>query len=206
VKSEGIKMRKKIVMLIIIVVAVICLASTDPDNDQKQMKDNIKKVVESFSNGSLNKDKLLKLLGQYTRIYHGTFAELSYHDSNEVDLKDEDCGNLFVKKGEYWIGLNYETKERRDSGNSPYSVIFVNNKNGFSMVMLVEIFGRWVHYTHEHGANTKLPRFLFKNKIDEEKEMVAVASEIYGEYKSPLKCICKHFGISIKKKNIVIRK
>jgi len=185
--------------LFLLVIMALCLVEGNQDNDQKQMNENINKVVISFSLGSLNKDTLLKQLGEYKRIYTGIYARLSYYDSNWDEWNQEDCGNFFVKKDEYWIGLIYENKECRDSGYSPKSVIF-DNRNGIPIAMLVEMFGKWVHYTNENGLRTKYPTFAFKKQIDEKREFEIIAIEIFGPFESPMKCVCKHFGIAIEKK------
>jgi hypothetical protein len=191
-------MRKEFVFSLL-VITMLCLASGDQNSDYNQLNENIEKVVVNFSIGSLNKDTLLRQLGEYKRIYTGEYARLSYYDSNWNEWNREDCGNFFVKKGECWIGLIYENKECRDSGFSPRSVVF-DDRDGFPIAMLVDIFGEWIRYTNDKELLTKYPRFRFKKQIDEEKELDIMASEIFGPFESPMKCVCKHFSISIKKK------
>ena len=185
--------------LFLLIMALLCFASRDQDKDQKQMNENINQVIVSFSIGSLNKDTLLKQLGVYQKIYTGEYAKLSYYDSNWDEWNNEDCGNFFVKKDEYWIGLIYENNECRDSGGSPKSVIF-DNREGFPIAILVEMFGKWVHNTNEKELRTKYPMISFKKQIDEERELDIIASEIFGPFESPIKCVCKHFGLSIEEK------
>jgi hypothetical protein len=180
---------------------VLCFVCGNQEDDRKKIEENIKKVVVSFSLDSLNKDTLLKQLGEYKRIYTGKFARLSYYDSNWDEWNHEDCGNFFVKKDKIWIGLIYENKERRDSGDSPKSVIF-DNRDGFPIDMLVEMFGKWVYYTNEKGLRTKYPTFAFKKQIDEKREFEIITIEIFGPFESPMKCVCKNFVIAIKEKKI----
>jgi len=191
-------MSKKIIFFLL-VITMLFFTSTAQDNAYNQMNENIYKVVESISTGSINKDTLLNQLGGYKRIYTGEYARLTYYDSNWNEWNREDCGNFFVKKDKYWIGLIYENKENRDLGFSPKSVIF-DNRDGFPISMLVEMFGKWISYTNEKELLTKYPRFRFRKQINDEKELEIIASEIFGPFESPIKCISKHFSISVDNK------
>jgi hypothetical protein len=187
-------MQKKSFELFVFFISMLFIFSWGQDKDFKQIREDIRQIVESFSKGSLNKDNFLNLLGKNVKIY--LYDPDPQFDPDFCKWNREDRGNFFVQKGELTVSLIYSDKNSRDHGLPPSSVIF-KNSNGFPISILVEIFGKWTYYTNEKRSLTKYPGFRFEKKINEKKKIDVSAIEIFGPYENPMKCVCLSFGMSI---------
>jgi hypothetical protein len=184
-------MQKKRIKMIVWLTMLFSFVFLGQENDLLKIeKDDIKQIVKHFSEGTLNKDTLIKIMGENIKIYH-------YNPNWTGKSKFVDTGLLFVvEKGSVLVILAYQDKRKRDSGYPAISVSF-EDMNGIPISILVEIFGKWTDYTNEPELMTKYPFFGFEKQIDKTMKIDVQASGIFGPLDKPMKCVCLRFYMEI---------
>jgi len=144
------------------------------------------KIIELFINHSLNKEVLLKVLGEGVKIDESYYKEYIY---------------IYITTDNYSMYVAYMTKANEKTKMIRLTNLYYRAKYldySIPIRMLVDMFGKWTYYSNDKRM-TKSPYFYFEKKIDSKRKINVSAYGIYGPFEKPMKCVCIIFSIDIEK-------